>query len=67
MYLNLFKWRRDSGALVSIAKKEFNFNINSFSIIENRIRDTQKKNIDTLVKDCGCNLQKLIYQKLKTI
>ena len=56
----------DSGALVSIAKKEFNFNVNSFSIIENQDqRYSEKKNIDKVVKDCGCNHTEIDLSEIK--
>jgi asparagine synthase (glutamine-hydrolysing) len=56
----------DSGALVSIAKKEFNVKINSFSIIENKDeRYSEKKNIDKVVKDCACNHTEVDLSKIK--
>ena len=56
----------DSGSLVSIAKKKFNFDVNSFSIIQNQDqRYSEKKNIDKVVKDCGCNHTEIDLSKIK--
>ncbi|MCC6221281.1 MAG: asparagine synthase (glutamine-hydrolyzing) [Deltaproteobacteria bacterium] len=44
----------DSGALVSIAKKCFNTNVHSFSIVDPDERYNELDNIETTVRDVGC-------------
>lgn len=44
----------DSAALVSIASKVFNFNVNTFSIIEEDLRYDERENILATIKDTGC-------------
>ena len=53
----------DSAALVSIASKNFNYNVNSFSIIDSDERYNEFDNIKATVEDTGCksNFIKLSY------
>jgi asparagine synthase (glutamine-hydrolysing) len=54
----------DSGSLVSIASKEFNSKINSFSIIDNNDEAyNEKKNIDLIVNDVGANHHEIKLEK----
>ena len=50
----------DSSSLVSIAAKELNYNVSTFSIIDNDERYNEYENISTTVKDIGCD-HKLVY------
>jgi asparagine synthase (glutamine-hydrolysing) len=54
----------DSSSLVSIAAKEFNFKINSFSLIDNNDeRYNEKKNIDLVVNDVDANHHEIKLEK----
>jgi asparagine synthase (glutamine-hydrolysing) len=56
----------DSGALVSIAAKRFNVNLNTFSIIDNKdIRYSEKKNIDKVVKDVSSNHTEINLENIR--
>ena len=49
----------DSSALVSIAKKVFNFDVNTFSIIDSDRRYNEENNIDITTNDINCNTTKI--------
>ena len=49
----------DSSALVSIAKKVFNFDVNTFSIIDSDKRYNEENNIDITTSDIDCNTTKI--------
>ncbi len=65
----------DSGILASIAKKKFNLNINTFSIIDNDPRYNENKEISKVVDDLRCNNKKVtlkakkkfFFKRLKTL
>ncbi|MBA64964.1 MAG: asparagine synthase (glutamine-hydrolyzing) [Candidatus Marinimicrobia bacterium] len=56
----------DSSSLVSIAKKHFNYSVNTFSIIDKDIRYNEKENIINTIEDngCGSNLIELGYDNM---
>jgi asparagine synthase (glutamine-hydrolysing) len=55
----------DSGALASIASKEFNIKINSFSIIDNKdSKYNEKSEIDKVVKDINSSHNEIIINNL---
>lgn len=45
----------DSASLASIAAKCFNYNVNTFSIIDPDQRYNERDNIESTIKDIGCN------------
>ena len=56
----------DSGSIASIAAKEFNQKINSFSIIDdNDMRYNEKSNIDLVVKDLNSNHNEIYISEIK--
>ncbi len=55
----------DSGILASIAKKKFNKNINTFSIIDNDPRYNERKEIDYIIDNLGCKNKKIYLEKRK--
>jgi len=56
----------DSGALVSIAAKKFNMNVNTFSIIDNKdSRYSEKINIDKVVKDVSSNHTEINLENIR--
>ena len=56
----------DSGSIASIAAKEFNQKINSFSIIDdNDMRYNEKSNIDLVVEDLNANHNEIYISKIK--
>ena len=56
----------DSGSIASIAAKEFNQKINSFSIIDdNDMRYNEKSNIDFVVKDLNANHNEIYISEIK--
>lgn len=56
----------DSGALASIAAKEFNYKISSFSIIDAEDeRYNEKNNIDKVVNDISSNHQEIYISDIK--
>ena len=52
----------DSASLVSIAAKEFNANVNTFSIIDSDQRYDELDNIQATVDDTGCKSTKIMLQ-----
>lgn len=50
----------DSASLVSIAAKEFNYDVKTFSIIDDDHRYDEHENIEATVKDTGCDNTKII-------
>jgi len=53
----------DSSALASIAVKEFNCKIKTFSIIDTDDRYNEMSNINTTIKDLGCNSELIQLSK----
>ena len=52
----------DSGALVSIASKEFSSEVHSFSIIDEDERYNEAPNIQATVRDTGCKNTSIVLQ-----
>jgi asparagine synthase (glutamine-hydrolysing) len=53
----------DSTSLVSISKKIFNQNINTYSIIDNNKDYNESKNIDYVIKDLNIKNKKITFDK----
>ena len=49
----------DSASIASIASKEFNTNIKTFSIIDPHINYNEEDNIDQTIRDLGCDFIKI--------
>lgn len=56
----------DSGTLMSIATKEFGIKPNSFSIIDQDPRYSERKNINLIVKDLNSNHKEVFLDKQNT-
>jgi asparagine synthase (glutamine-hydrolysing) len=55
----------DSALLASIAKKQLNKNISTFSIIDQDPRYNEKENINAIIKDLGCKKNFIFIEKYK--
>jgi len=52
----------DSASLVSLAAKELNYDVSTFSIIDSDVRYNELENIHSTVNDVGCNNYKIFLE-----